>query len=637
VPITRLDCLTFHTTLHAALSADSEYDVLVRHEVQVHPQHATVAWQVDLDLQGATACEIRARYRLQFEEVAEPQWTALDATWPYLRQQAGVFLADHGLLHFLPVELPLALPDRQRDQGPEVAPTVGRESGGSQAVTSPVLKRTLPLTRRLTTILNIQKTLHRIVEGEGTWLLGAVQLYGALLGATRSRPKGARLEWHSRNDALQAQFFENVSGTSLSEFLALDRSDQRTLLSAAREIVATLMDDVLSRQSDMRDGELMDSYHDDLNELFDSTLDTGEEDLPALAAAPLAEAGHAERDPVLDQLYQYVMAPFAELRQPIPLKGPPLVEHIPLLNGEPISMTTATTYTGEGRLDIVAVTMVVTDSEYLFEDPDPLADDIPLTIPTMYRLRHLHLDQTQTPSLLFVTDLNLDADVASVHSDQFEEMYTEEQLARWGRARELAERPWPPEGEALSPQDLEWLENPGTPQELGAWLLQQGPDTLTAAQWQDILRVEELDLDTLVRKVRLPLSVLAALAEHPEPELRREVAEQDGLPEALLEQFWNDTDEVRQGLAMNPALPEQLQRRLAHVDSIDVRSALAFNPHLMPELLEFLADDPYYPIRTNVAGNPATSDSILKRLINDSHEWVRDEAEKALSARQTAP
>lgn len=331
------------------------------------------------------------------------------------------------------------------------------------------------------------------------------------------------------------------------------------------------------------------------------------------------------------------MAPFAELRQPIPLKGPPLVEHIPLLNGEPISMTTATTYTGEGRLDIVAVTMVVTDSEYLFEDPDPLADDIPLTIPTMYRLRHLHLDQTQTPSLLFVTDLNLDADVASVHSDQFEEMYTEEQLARWGRARELAERPWPPEGEALSPQDLEWLENPGTPQELGAWLLQQGPDTLTAAQWQDILRVEELDLDTLVRKVRLPLSVLAALAEHPEPELRREVAEQDGLPEALLEQFWNDTDEVRQGLAMNPALPEQLQRRLAHVDSIDVRSALAFNPHLMPELLEFLADDPYYPIRTNVAGNPATSDSILKRLINDSHEWVRDEAEKALSARQTAP
>lgn len=635
MPVTRLDCQTFQTTRHASLAPDAEYDVVIRHEVQLHPTHAAVAWHVDLDLHGATTCEIRAQYQLQFEETAQPHWTALEVTWPYLRQQASAFLAEQGLPHCLPVELPLASPDRHQASASDAAPTAGAYPlGGTEATRHPVPRRVLPLPPRLSTTLHIQRTLHSIVDGEGGWLLGAAQLYGALLGATRSRPKGARLEWHSRNEALHAQFFERASGVSLADFRALDRRDQRRLLDATREIMATLMDDVFSRHSDLRDGQLMDSYQDDVDELFGATHGGGDEGLPDLTAAPLGAAGRGEKDPVLERLYQHVMAPLAELRRPLPLKGPPLAAHIPIFNGEPISMTAASTFTGEGRADVIGVTMVVTDPEYLFEDPDPLAEDVPLSIPTMYRLRHLHLDQTQTPPLLFVTDLNLDDDVAAVQRDQVEEMFTEEQLGRWRRARHLAEQPWPPGGEVLTPQDLTWLEQPGTPQDVGAWLQQQPPDALSDAQWQQVLRVGGLDLDLLIRNMPLPAPVLTALAEHPEPELRREVAESAGLPEALFEHLWNDTDEVRQGLAMNPALPEHLQRRLAHVDAVEVRSTLAFNPHLITELLEFLADDPDPAVRTNVAGNAATPDRLLLRLTRDRHEWVRSEAEQSLSARQ---
>ncbi|OLV19208.1 hypothetical protein [Deinococcus marmoris] len=630
--ISRLDCLAFHTDIHTGLSQDHEYDVVLRHEVYSHPRHQTVEWQVNLDFQGLTACEVRARYRLQVDDTDGHEWTALEASWPYLRQQAGAFLAEQGLPHFLPVDLPLDQPQHQ-DRAPKLHELERPEIPPRTPSSEPLPRRPLPLPGRLTIILSIQQTLQRIVQGEGNWLLGAVQLYGALLGATRSRSKGTRLEWHVRNDTLQARFFEDATGASLSGFRALELFDQRMLLATARQIVAALMDDVLTRQSNMMTGQLTDSFQDDVDNLINTP--DGADDVHLTLAAKIVE-GESQEDgeSALSHLYQYVVAPLKELRRPSPLKEKPLVEHIPLLNGEPMSMTSTGTFSEGGCTDILSVTMIITDAGYLFEDPDPLSHNVPLSQPTMYRLRHLHLDQSQAPALLFVTDLNLDTDVSSLQSDQLDDDFSEEQLARWRRARELSECPWPRHGQELGLQDLEWPEKSGTLQEFETWILQQEKDNLTTAQWQEIIRVEGLDLEALVRRGQMPVAVLTILAEHPDEALRREVAEQVGLPEALMDQLWNDSDEIRLGLARNSTLSEHLQRQLAHVESVFVREELAFNPSLLPELLELLAEDPFYPIRMNVAGNTATAESVLRRLAGDSHEWVRDEALKALSARQ---
>lgn len=137
---------------------------------------------------------------------------------------------------------------------------------------------------------------------------------------------------------------------------------------------------------------------------------------------------------------------------------------------------------------------------------------------------------------------------------------------------------------------LDW--NPANDLEsLQSWLQTEGVGHLTSQQWHEAIHVKELNLSPILRSWSLPPDVLNELAEHPDEDVRREVAEQPNSSE-LLEQLWNDSDKVCLGLANNPTLPEGFQRRLAYVDSPLVRAQLACNPIVLPNLLTVLADHP---------------------------------------------
>lgn len=575
-------------------------------------------WELDLTSNGQTVLEVRAQYQLAFE-AAPHAWRALEASWPYLRQQTETVLAAQGLPHLLPVTLPI--PSPEAEVAPAAPEAVLVASPLPETPSSELPTRTLPLTPRLTALFGVQAKLHRIVHGQEEWLLSATQLYAALLSATRSRKAGTVLEWHSRNDALQEAFFERVTGTTPKAFGVLEPGERRMLLGAARRTVVALFDDVLSKQSDLTTGQLMDRYQDDVEDLLDPYV-------PDDAVAASRDAGAPT---TIDQseLYEFVIAPFRELGE---RELTPLEEQVPF--GGPIKQMTVHQIRHGHRIDLVAVVQVIDTLD--FEDPDPLVEDPPPHVPTLYRLRHLHVDHSADPPLVFLLDLNLDEAVAEFHSEQFDTELDEEiasgQWSRWGRSRELAQQPWPREGELLPLQDVVWVDSPDLAH-FEAWLGDQPEGRITPEQWREAICVDGVNLIHLIRTGHLPVDVLTTLAEHPDPEVRSEVAAQGRLPVRVMEALWHDSDDVRMGLTENPNLPEDLQRRLAHVESDTVKGQLACNEHLLPELLVFLADDPFFATRCNVAGNPATPISVLRMLAEDAHAWVQEEAQKALAAR----
>jgi hypothetical protein len=114
------------------------------------------------------------------------------------------------------------------------------------------------------------------------------------------------------------------------------------------------------------------------------------------------------------------------------------------------------------------------------------------------------------------------------------------------------------------------------------------------------------------------------------PEVRRAVAANHGLPEALMWRVANDSAEgVVVAFLSNPASPAHLVASVAQCQgSYPIRVGLAGNPNSPRGALLTLAEDDDFIIRTAVARNPSTPPIVLRRLSGDADPTVKRAALK---------
>ena len=607
-----LQCLFLHTTVDPNFNPDSDYDLDVLHEVHlIDADREEVT--LTLRLQGGhqVLAQFQATYLVTFEEEAagEPRaWRALTLSWPYLRQEAATRLAAAGLQSTLPVELPIA--------APHLTPLVREISAPAAIAPAPPtddLARQLLVPAPLHASLAINAALQAILNGERQWALSVVRLYGALALASKLRPAGVLSELHSRNDDLLGDLLQRETGMTLATWRALPTPDRRSLLAQVRHLLVTLCHDVINQDGDMVTGQRQDEFHNEVEEIFDP-VDENEEAQPL----PMAEFNAP------DEVYDYVTAPLDALGHD------PSSDHGPLKRG--ITMT----LTGDGRRDLIGITMAVSNFDFddMFDDPSPDEEEPSTEERTpsvrMYRVRHLHIDHNAEPPLVFLTDLTLDEEIAAWDSE-VAPIFSADELKRLDQAQLIAQSPWPPDGRILALHQLDWADAITDVSAFEEFLV--ATPELNPAQLEEALRVPEVNPVAVVNHSAVTPGLLGLLATHPVSTVRETVAAHPLLPAHSFEVLWNDLDRVRIGLAQNPSAPPDLLKRLAHVDSLFVRSQLALHPHLDGLLLRVLAEDFYGMVRCNVAGNPSAPESLLNSLLEDIDPEVRDAASQALFRR----
>ncbi len=118
----------------------------------------------------------------------------------------------------------------------------------------------------------------------------------------------------------------------------------------------------------------------------------------------------------------------------------------------------------------------------------------------------------------------------------------------------------------------------------------------TKVEWD--LLADSRDPNVAGRARALAVTLPAALADHPDPDVRARVAR-------------------------NPAVPEATLAALAADADIDVRRTVAANPSAPQAALATLAGSPDRSIAMAVAANRSTSEAVLRRLARHRHAEVR--------------
>ncbi|MER7670040.1 hypothetical protein ABTY61_16430 [Kitasatospora sp. NPDC096128] len=117
--------------------------------------------------------------------------------------------------------------------------------------------------------------------------------------------------------------------------------------------------------------------------------------------------------------------------------------------------------------------------------------------------------------------------------------------------------------------------------------------------------------------------LLARLAAHPVPKVRRWAAANEAAPAELLTALLDDPEvPVREQAAGNPATPGAAAARLV-ADHMMVRQALATHPGLPAETYHRLAEDDIPWVRSNLAQNPGIDATPMNRLSGDDGYGVR--------------
>jgi hypothetical protein len=125
---------------------------------------------------------------------------------------------------------------------------------------------------------------------------------------------------------------------------------------------------------------------------------------------------------------------------------------------------------------------------------------------------------------------------------------------------------------------------------------------------------------------KLPLEALLILADDEDAVIRRLIAENEGLPAAVLDRLASDVaDGVRVAAAGNPALSERKLRELSK-DEFFVRRRIAERRDVPADVLADLARDPCQAVRDRVAVNSSTTPDSLGILLGDDSNKIRAKA-----------
>lgn len=140
----------------------------------------------------------------------------------------------------------------------------------------------------------------------------------------------------------------------------------------------------------------------------------------------------------------------------------------------------------------------------------------------------------------------------------------------------------------------------------------------------ELLAVDE-DTDVVAElaiNTTLP-DLLARLAAHPVPKVRRWAAANEAAPAELLTALLDDPEVmVREQAAANPTTPGAAAARLV-ADHMMIRQALALHPGLPAETYHRLAGDEAPWVRSNLAENPGIDAALMLRLAEDDGYDVR--------------
>lgn len=88
---------------------------------------------------------------------------------------------------------------------------------------------------------------------------------------------------------------------------------------------------------------------------------------------------------------------------------------------------------------------------------------------------------------------------------------------------------------------------------------------------------------------------------------------------------------LRETVATNKTIPEEIIRQLASDEDADVRFAIAQKRKTPPDVLLALTGDPCESVRQRVACNPKATREVLAALVDDEWEPVREHARKRLA------
>jgi hypothetical protein len=218
--------------------------------------------------------------------------------------------------------------------------------------------------------------------------------------------------------------------------------------------------------------------------------------------------------------------------------------------------------------------------------------------------------------------------------------------------------------------EREIVQNPSTPIACAAELGARYPREFLKNPALPLLLLEEpsffpkLPAATLKQLARLPEAppvLFTSCAAHPDPEVRRVIAEGRATPEEVLLRLSEDQAAlVLWGLVNRTSLSAELSYRLAGINNYGLRGALARHPACTPEALwrlhregdealkPLLARHPGAPpallaelaairaaeVRRLVALHPATPLVALKALAKDPNEGARVAAQRSLAKRR---
>lgn len=579
-----LQCTALSFSSVPSWPAHAEPEAVVRHSTEPDARSLdiqVVTYTVTLEQGALILASLTVSYRLTF--LAAPPSdargvAALKATWPYLRVRMGDALAPLGLPNPLPVQYPLHDPPPQ----PEEALT---------AATTSDVSRTTVLPQHLETSLALAQAMQAIASGERRWVFSAFRLYGALYLASRSRDHRNVHRLHQADDALLDQLLRAEGRVTLAQVRALPSHERRRLREQARELLVVVVHQTVECRAETTTGVRRDAYLQSVETLLDPP-DSGDVrwDIPQ----SVREALMTLQDPIIKQVTPY--------------------KHHSV-NGESYS-------------DKLGFSFFLYGTGYNFATEDRMEN--------VGHTRHflgLHHFELRDAEVGTASGFSLYLDV-SEELERWAGIYTVaslpgEEQARHQRVLQIEQGPSPLPLRALS--DLgSWAAGLTNVREVEAALRVR--HDLSAEALEEAASLDGIDVGVVVRHPNCPESLRSSLVNHPEREVRMEVAESSRIP-ATLHALYDDHDEVRRALANNPTLPPSLQELLAHSRDDLVRMNLAWNPSVAPRLLAYLGDDPWMAVRYNLAHNPSLPEDTLKALLTDPDEEVRACARTALTGR----
>ena len=93
-------------------------------------------------------------------------------------------------------------------------------------------------------------------------------------------------------------------------------------------------------------------------------------------------------------------------------------------------------------------------------------------------------------------------------------------------------------------------------------------------------------------------------------------------PYGYMNEYISENANVRDGVALNKRLPDEIIRILAKDRSWRVRCTIAWKRKTPPDVLRELADDPDDSVRNKVAWHRKTPKDVLERMLNDPWDKI---------------